>query len=35
MNDFSNLIIWKKDDLPHKSGIYLYENIINKKIYIK
>lgn len=34
MNDFSNLIIWKKDDLPHKSGIYLYENIINKKIYI-
>ena len=34
MNDFSNLIIWDKKDLPHKSGIYLFENIINKKIYI-
>ena len=34
MNDFSNLIIWNKKDLPHKSGIYLFENIINKKIYI-
>ena len=34
MNDFSNLIIWDKKELPHKSGIYLFENIINKKIYI-
>lgn len=34
MNDFSNLIIWEKKDIPHKSGIYLFENIINKKIYI-
>lgn len=34
MNDFSNLIIWGKYELPHKSGIYLFENIINKKIYI-
>lgn len=34
MKDFSNLIKWNKLDLPVKSGIYLIENTINKKIYI-
>lgn len=34
MNDFSNLICWKKNNLPHKSGIYLFENIYNKKVYV-
>lgn len=34
MNDLNNLIIWNKEDLPEKSGIYLFKNIVNNKIYI-
>ena len=34
MNDFSNLKIWKKEELPNKGGIYLFENKINSKVYV-
>ena len=34
MNDFSNLKIWKKEELPYKGGIYLFENKINGKVYV-